>query len=189
MNYRYACFITVIVGKVSKTMELGEFYEKYKQEYYRKLQGCLYNLGLPFHAEDIIHDVVVSLIADSKKQIWFEDLPETEQYRYFYASLKNRMIDIIKRENRYREYLLQLHCKAKEKQPEAPDLEIKVLNRMDFENRLHRVVRVLRTEEKRLFSLVLLEGVSYREFARQNRIKESTVAMRVFRLRKKLQRL
>ena len=59
-------------------MDLGEFYEKYKQYYYWKLSRNISGMGLIFPAEDIIHDVVVTMIADEKHRTKFERLPETE---------------------------------------------------------------------------------------------------------------
>ena len=47
-------------------MDLGEFYEKHKQYYYWKLSRKISGMGLIFPAEDIIHDVVVTMIADEK---------------------------------------------------------------------------------------------------------------------------
>lgn len=53
-------------------MDLGEFYEKHKQYYYWKLSRNISGMGLAFHAEDIIHDVVVNMIADEKQRTKFE---------------------------------------------------------------------------------------------------------------------
>ena len=86
-------------------MDLGEFYEKYKQYYYWKLSRNISGMGLIFPAEDIIHDVVVTMIADEKHRTKFERLPETEAKAYFMSCLKHRLVDIIRREKRRREYL------------------------------------------------------------------------------------
>ena len=59
-------------------MDLGEFYEKHKQYYYWKLSRNISGTGLAFHAEDIIHDVVVNMIADEKQRTKFEGLTEPE---------------------------------------------------------------------------------------------------------------
>ena len=93
-------------------MDLGEFYEKYKQYYYWKLSRNISGMGLIFPAEDIIHDVVVTMIADEKHRTKFERLPETEAKAYFMSCLKHRLVDIIRREKRRREYLETLDRKA-----------------------------------------------------------------------------
>lgn len=64
-------------------MDLGEFYEKHKQYYYWKLSRNISGMGLAFHAEDIIHDVVVNMIADEKQRTKFEGLTEQEAKAYF----------------------------------------------------------------------------------------------------------
>ena len=64
-------------------MDLGEFYEKHKQYYYWKLSRNISGTGLAFHAEDIIHDVVVNMIADEKQRTKFEGLTEQEAKAYF----------------------------------------------------------------------------------------------------------
>ncbi|MFR5732473.1 MAG: hypothetical protein ACLUD2_11580 [Clostridium sp.] len=44
--------------------------------------------GLIFPAEDIIHDVVVTMIADEKHRTKFERLPEPEAKAYFMSRLE-----------------------------------------------------------------------------------------------------
>lgn len=82
-------------------MDLGEFYKKHKQYYYWKLSRKINGMGLAFHAEDVIHDVVVSMIADENCLAKFEHLTEPEAKAYFMACLTHRMIDIIRREKRH----------------------------------------------------------------------------------------
>lgn len=170
-------------------MDLGTFYETYKQEYCRKLLRCMNGRGLSCHAEDIIHDVVVNLVADEKKRVHFESLTEIRQMRYFSACLRNRLIDILRREKRQREYLDLLGCQAKEEQIRVLDVETLVLDRMEFETRMIRTARMLCAEERRLLYFVFMKEISYREFARKSQIRQGTVAMRVLRLRGKLQKL
>ena len=73
-------------------MDLGEFYEKHKQYYYWKLSRKISGMGLIFPAEDIIHDVVVTMIADEKHRTKFERLPEPEAKAYFMSCLKHRLV-------------------------------------------------------------------------------------------------
>lgn len=86
-------------------MDLGEFYEKHKQYYYWKLSRNISGTGLAFHAEDIIHDVVVNMIADEKQRTKFEGLTEQEAKAYFASCLRHRLIDVVRREKRRRAYL------------------------------------------------------------------------------------
>ena len=80
-------------------MDLGEFYEKHKQYYYWKLSRNISGTGLAFHAEDIIHDVVVNMIADEKQRTKFEGLTEQEAKAYFASCLRHRLIDVVRRES------------------------------------------------------------------------------------------
>ena len=100
-------------------MDLGEFYKKHKQYYYWKLSRNISGTGLAFHAEDVIHDVVVSMIADENCLAKFEHLTEPEAKAYFMACLTHRMIDIIRREKRHREYLETVECYEKKLKTES----------------------------------------------------------------------
>ena len=155
-------------------MDLGEFYEKYKQYYYWKLSRNISGMGLIFPAEDIIHDVVVTMIADEKHRTKFERLPETEAKAYFMSCLKHRLVDIIRREKRRREYLETLERYEKK------------LEELDSGNNIAGTLKLLRPEERELLHLAFIQKMPYREIAGRSQLRESAIAMRVMRLRRKL---
>ncbi len=167
-------------------MDLGEFYEKHKQYYYWKLSREIRGMGLAFHAEDIIHDVVVNMIADEKHKAKFTCLSEPEAKAYFAACLTNRMIDMIRREKRSREYLEMVQCYEKGLEKEDRSAEAVVMEQMNLESSMTGVLQSLSAEERELLCLVYLEKLSYREIAKRGRLRESAIAMRVHRLRKKI---
>ncbi len=137
-------------------MDLGEFYKKHKQYYYWKLSRKINGMGLAFHAEDVIHDVVVSMIADENCLAKFEHLTEPEAKAYFMACLTHRMIDIIRREKRHREYLETVECYEKKLKTESCSAETIVVEQLDFENNVAGTLRLLSTEERELLQQVFV---------------------------------
>ena len=167
-------------------MDLGEFYKKHKQYYYWKLSRKINGMGLAFHAEDVIHDVVVSMIADENCLAKFEHLTEPEAKAYFMACLTHWMIDIIRREKRHREYLETVECYEKKLKTESCSAETIVVEQLDFENNVAGTLRLLSTEERELLQQVFVQKLPYREIAKRSCLRESAIAMRVMRLRKKI---
>ena len=167
-------------------MDLGEFYEKYKQYYYWKLSRNISGMGLIFPAEDIIHDVVVIMIADEKHRTKFERLPETEAKAYFMSCLKHRLVDIIRREKRRREYLETLERYEKKLETENSNTEMIVVEELDSGNNIAGTLKLLRPEERELLHLAFIQKMPYREIAGRSQLRESAIAMRVMRLRRKL---
>ena len=167
-------------------MDLGEFYEKYKQYYYWKLSRNISGMGLIFPAEDIIHDVVVTMIADEKHRTKFERLPETEAKAYFMSCLKHRLVDIIRREKRRREYLETLERYEKKLETENSNTEMIVVEELDSVNNIAGTLKLLRPEERELLHLAFIQKMPYREIAGRSQLRESAIAMRVMRLRRKL---
>ena len=167
-------------------MDLGEFYEKYKQYYYWKLSRNISGMGLIFPAEDIIHDVVVTMIADEKHRTKFERLPETEAQAYFMSCLKHRLVDIIRREKRRREYLETLERYEKKLETENSNTEMIVVEELDSGNNIAGTLKLLRPEERELLHLAFIQKMPYREIAGRSQLRESAIAMRVMRLRRKL---
>ena len=167
-------------------MDLGEFYEKYKQYYYWKLSRNISGMGLIFPAEDIIHDVVVTMIADEKHRTKFERLPETEAKAYFMSCLKHRLVDIIRREKRRREYLETLGRYEKKLETENSNTEMIVVEELDSGNNIAGTLKLLRPEERELLHLAFIQKMPYREIAGRSQLRESAIAMRVMRLRRKL---
>lgn len=167
-------------------MNLGEFYEKYKQYYYWKLSRNISGMGLIFPAEDIIHDVVVTMIANEKHRTKFERLPETEAKAYFMSCLKHRLVDIIRREKRRREYLETLERYEKKLETENSNTEMIVVEELDSGNNIAGTLKLLRPEERELLHLAFIQKMPYREIAGRSQLRESAIAMRVMRLRRKL---
>ena len=167
-------------------MDLGEFYEKYKQYYYWKLSRNISGMGLIFPAEDIIHDVVVTMIAAEKHRTKFERLPETEAKAYFMSCLKHRLVDIIRREKRRREYLETLERYEKKLETENSNTEMIVVEELDSGNNIAGTLKLLRPEERELLHLAFIQKMPYREIAGRSQLRESAIAMRVMRLRRKL---
>lgn len=167
-------------------MDLGKFYEKHRSYFYWRLSGKMSSAGLPYHAEDVIHDVVVSMIANEKKRAKFERLTETEAKAYFMTCLTHRMIDMIRREQRGQEYLRMLMQTEQWESMEICSAENSVLDRLDEAEGIQEILSFLTEQERKLVDLVFLQKLSYREVARRSRVREHAVAMRILRLKKKI---
>ena len=167
-------------------MDLGIFYEKYRNYYYWKLSEKMSSAGLPYHAEDIIHDVVVSMIANEKRRVKFEKLTEKEARAYFMTCLTHRMVDLIRREQRSQEYLRMLEQSEREEIIEVCSVENSVIKRLDESGGLGEILCLLTEQERELLNLVFVQKLPYREVARRSRIREHAIAMRILRLKKKI---
>ena len=143
-------------------------------------------MGLIFPAEDIIHDVVVTMIADEKHRTKFECLPETEAKAYFMSCLKHRLVDIIRREKRRREYLETLECYEKKLETENSNTEMIVVEKLDSGDNIADTLKLLNPREQELLHLAFIQKMPYREIAGRSQLRESAIAMRVMRLRRKL---
>ena len=170
-------------------MDLGNFYEKYSSFYYRYLSRKLCRAGLSYHAEDIIHDVVVALIADEKRRKEFERFSERQAKAYFMTCLLHRTVDIWRREKRGREYLERVERLAAEQELMVRSVEQIVLEQMTPREMLSGLLCTLSREEQELLNFVFLQNLPYREIAKRGKLKESAIAMRVFRLRKKIRKI
>ncbi len=170
-------------------MDLGIFYEKYRTYYYWKLSGKMSSAGLPYHAEDIIHDVIVGMIANEKRRAGFERLTEKEARAYFMTCLTHRMVDLIRREQRSQEYLRMLEQSEREETVEVCSAENSVLKRLDEADGIAEILDLLTEQERELVNLVFIQKLSYREVARRSRVREHAVAMRILRLKKKIRKL
>ena len=170
-------------------MDLGTFYEKHKQFYYWFLYRKLKNTGLPYHAEDIIHDAVVAIIANEKHLEIFENLTEKQAKQYFKTCLVNRLIDTIRQAKRKREQLEELERTERSELREetsACSMENAVIEKLNLESCAPGVLCLFNSKEMELIRLVFLQELPYREVARIDRVRESAIAMRVVRLRKKI---
>lgn len=167
-------------------MDLGEFYEKHKSYFYWRLSGKLGSTGLAYHAEDIIHDVVVSMIANEERRAKFERLTETEAKAYFMTCLTHRMIDLIRREQRGQEYLRMLMQAETWETMETVSAENSVLERLNEAEGIREIFSLLTEQERELLYLVFIQNLSYHEVALRSAIREHTIAMRILRLKRKL---
>ena len=160
------------------------FHRKRAQSW--KLSRNISGTGLAFHAEDIIHDVVVNMIADEKQRTKFEGLTEQEAKAYFASCLRHRLIDVVRREKRRRAYLEMQKRYEKRLETASSSAETIVVEQLDFENNLTGTFALLSTEEQELLRQVFVQKLPYREIAKRSRLRESAIAMRVMRLRRKI---
>lgn len=170
-------------------MDLGIFYEKYRTYYYWKLSGKMSSAGLPYHAEDIIHDVIVGMIANEKRRAKFECLTEKEARAYFMTCLTHRMVDLIRREQRGQEFLRLLEQSEREETVEVCSAENSVIKRLDEADGIAEILNLLTEQERELVNLVFIQKLSYHEVARRSRVREHAIAMRILRLKKKIWKL
>ena len=102
------------------------------------------------------------------------------------SCLKHRLVDIIRREKRRREYLETLECYEKKLDTESSNTEMIVVEKLDSGNNIAGTLRLLNPRERELLHLAFIQKMPYREIAGRSQLRESAIAMRVMRLRRKL---
>ena len=102
------------------------------------------------------------------------------------SCLKHRLVDIIRREKRRREYLETLECYEKKLDTESSNTEMIVVEKLDSGDNIADTLKLLNPREQELLHLAFIQKMPYREIAGRSQLRESAIAMRVMRLRRKL---
>jgi RNA polymerase sigma-70 factor (ECF subfamily) len=154
---------------VSPPLEgLAELYERHYEAVFR---AALRVTGNPADAEDVLQLVFLRVLARGGA---VEDV-ETPA-AYFKRAAVNAAVDVLRRRDLHAESVYD------DRAPHAavePSLLLK--------ERLRRAVAVLDSEDATLFLLRHVEGLSNEELARLFRIEKNNVAVRLHRIRQRLQ--
>jgi RNA polymerase sigma-70 factor (ECF subfamily) len=153
------------------TPRLAGLAELYERHYEAVFRAALRVTGNPADAEDVLQTVFLRVLSRSD-----EDEMATRPAAYFRRAAVNAAVDLLRRRAVHAETAFD------EQAPEAavePALLLK--------ERLRRAVATLPNEDATLFLLRHVEGLSIEELAGVFRIEKNNVAVRLHRIRLRLQ--
>lgn len=161
--------ISVAVNPVPQPPGFQDLYQKYSETVYR---AALRVTGNPSDAEDVLQTVFLRLL---HREHAFDSgwAPEA----YFRRAATNAAIDVIRRKQTRAETEID-----ERREHVAPPSQVLL------KEHLRRALAKLDTEDSELFVLHYLEGLSHEELASQFRIQRGTVASRLHRIKKTLQK-
>ena len=143
----------------------------YERHYETVFRAALRVTGNPADAEDVLHTVFLRVLTRGG------DTEEVEQpAAYFRRAAVNAAVDVLRRR--------ELHAESvyDERAPHAA-----VQPRLLLKERLRRAIAVLDSEAASLFLLRHVEGLSLDELAGMFKMEKNNVAVRLHRIRQRLQ--
>jgi RNA polymerase sigma-70 factor (ECF subfamily) len=162
---------TQIYELMTSTTALAGFAELYERHYEAVFRAALRVTGSPADAEDILQTVFLRLLARGGE---VEDLALPAAY--FRRAAVNAAVDVLRRREFRAESIyddLAPHAAVQ------PSLLLK--------ERLRRAVAALDSEDASLFLLRHVEGLSNEELAAMFQLEKNNVAVRLHRIRQRLQ--
>lgn len=147
---------------------VAELYERHAEAVFR---AALRVTGNPADAEDVLQTVFVRVLARGGKR---EDL--TRPAAFFRRAAVNAAVDVLRRR------VLQAEAAYDDGAPHAAVQPPGLLK-----ERLRRAIAALETDEASLFLLRHVEGLSLEELAGMFGIEKNNVAVRLHRIRHRLQ--
>jgi RNA polymerase sigma-70 factor (ECF subfamily) len=163
---------TLIDELMTSTTALAGFSELYERHYEAVFRAALRVTGNPADAEDVLQTVFLRLLARGEIDVEDVALPAA----YFRRAAVNAAVDVLRRRE------LRADSVYDDSAPHAavePSLLLK--------ERLRRAVAALDSEDATLFLLRYVEGLSNEELAGMFKIEKNNVAVRLHRIRHRLQ--
>jgi RNA polymerase sigma-70 factor (ECF subfamily) len=159
---------------VTSTTPLAGFAELYERHYEAVFRAALRVTGRPADAEDVLQTVFLRIIARGARGGDVEDVAQPAAY--FRRAAVNAAVDVLRRR--------ELHAESAydDLAPHAavqPPLLLK--------ERLRRAIAAVDKDDASLFLLRHVEGLSIEELAMMFRIEKNNVAVRLHRIRHRLQ--
>ena len=159
---------------MTSTTALAGFAELYERHYEAVFRAALRVTGNPADAEDVLQTVFLRFFAQGARGGEVEDvaLPAA----YFRRAAVNAAVDVLRRR--------QLHAESvyDDRAPHAA-----VDTPLLLKERLRRAIAALDSEDASLFLLRHVEGLSNEELAEMFEIEKNNVAVRLHRIRHRLQ--
>ena len=147
------------------------FAELYARHYEAVFRAALRITGNPADAEDVLQTVFLRVLARSGER---EDV--VTPAAYFRRAAVNAAVDVLRRRELHLESAYD--DEAQYVAPQAPPL---------LKERLRRAIAALESDDASLFLLRHVEGLSLEELARMFEIEKNNVAVRLHRIRHRLQ--
>ena len=159
---------------MSSTTALAGFAELYERQYVAVFRTALRVTGNPADAEDVLQTVFLRIIARGAQGGDVEDvaLPAA----YFRRAAVNAAVDVLRRRE------LRADSVYDDSAPHAA-----VQSSLLLKERLRRAIAALDSEDASLFLLRHVEGLSNEELAGMFKVEKNNVAVRLHRIRHRLQ--
>ncbi len=157
--------------EMTSPVELAGFAELYERHYEVVFRAALRVTGNPADAEDVLQTVFLRLLARGR-DVEVEELSAA----YFRRAAVNAAVDLLRRRAVHAESVYDDQAPHAAVQP--PVL---------LKERLRRAMATLETEDATLFLLRHVEGLSIEELAGMFRLEKNNVAVRLHRIRRRLQ--
>jgi len=156
------------------TAPLAELTELYERHYEAVFRAALRVTGNPADAEDVLQTVFLRVLSRRKDVEGVDDAPLTAAY--FRRAAVNAAVDVLRRRQ------LRAAAVYDDEAPHAASEPPFLLK-----ERLRRAIAALDSEDASLFLLRHVEGLSNEELAEMFAIEKNNVAVRLHRIRQRLQ--
>jgi RNA polymerase sigma-70 factor (ECF subfamily) len=155
---------------VTSTTPLAGFAELYERHYQAVFRAALRVTGRPADAEDVLQTVFLRVLARGG------EVDVAQPAAYFRRAAVNAAVDVLRRR--------ELHAESAydDLAPHAA-----VQPRLLLKEQLRRAIATVDSEDASLFLLRHVEGLSIDELAGMFRIEKNNVAVRLHRIRHRLQ--
>ena len=157
--------------EMTSTPVLAGFAELYERHYEAVFRAALRVTGNPADAQDVLQTVFLRILSRSE-----DDEAAQRPAAYFRRAAVNAAVDLLRRRAVHAESVYD------DRAPHAA-VEPPLLLR----ERLRRAIATLETEDATLFLLRHVEGLSIEELAGVFRLEKNNVAVRLHRIRHRLQ--
>ena len=159
---------------VTSTTPRARFAELYERHYQAVFRAALRVTGRPADAEDVLQTVFLRMMARGARDGDVEDVAQPAAY--FRRAAVNAAVDVLRRR--------ELHAESTydELAPHAA-----VPPPMLLKEQLRRAIAALEGDDASLFLLRHVEGLSIEELAGMFQIEKNNVAVRLHRIRHRLQ--
>ena len=163
-----------VVDRMTSTTPLAGFSGLYERHYETVFRAALRVTGNPADAEDVLQTVFLRILTRGER-----DAPSAA---YFRRAAVNAAVDVLRRREVRAE---STYDEAAPHSAEAPQLAVQppVL----LKERLRRAIAALDTDDASLFLLRHVEGLTIDELAGMFEIEKNNVAVRLHRIRQRLQ--
>lgn len=168
-----------------KDAQLNSFIKNERQRFISYVRSLLLETAAA-DAEDIVHDVLVKILEKADLIV-----PEDNLMAYVYRSLKNRVIDTLRTgkptvslDDGSSEEDGRLVNMLKDLQPNA----LEILQTREGNEQLFAALEVLSAMERQVIIAYELEGIPFRELARQWEVPQNTLLSHKSRAMKRLKR-
>jgi RNA polymerase sigma-70 factor, ECF subfamily len=159
---------------VTSTVPLAGFAELYERHYEAVFRTALRVTGRAADAEDVLQTVFLRFIAMGARGGEVEDVAQPAAY--FRRAAVNAAVDVLRRR--------ELHAES-EYDDLAPHAAVQPPGLL--KERLRRAIATVDSDDASLFLLRHVEGLSIEELAGMFRIEKNNVAVRLHRIRHRLQ--